>query len=61
MVAVVNLGALAMIGFGVLVAAATWILRSPLAAIIWTAIATGVGWVAAVIAEWLISFQLGAP
>ena len=60
MVAVVNLGALAVIGFGVLVAAVTWILRSPLAAIIWTAIATGVGWVAVVIAEWLISFQLGA-
>jgi hypothetical protein len=60
MVAVVNVGALAVIGLDVLVAAVTWRLRSPTAAIKWTAIATGVGWVAVVIAEWLISFRLGA-
>ncbi len=60
MVAVVNLGALAVIGLDVLVAAATWILRSPADAFKWTAITTGAGWVAAVISEWLISFWLGA-
>jgi len=59
MVAVVNDGALAVIGLGVLVAVVTWRLRSPVAAIKSTAIATGAGWVAAVIAEWLISFRLG--
>jgi hypothetical protein len=60
MVAVVNLGAVAVISLGVLVAAVTWIVRSPAEAIRWTAIATGGGWVAALIAEWLISFSLGA-
>ena len=60
MVAVVNLGALSVIGLDVLVAAVTWRLRSRAAAIRWTATATGVGWVAAVIAEWVISFWLGA-
>ncbi len=59
MVTVVTFGALAVIGLGVLVAVLTWRLRSPAAAIKWTAIATGAGWVAAVIAEWLISFGLG--
>jgi len=60
MVAVVNLGAVAVISLGVLVAAVTWIVRSSGEAIKWTAIATGGGWVAALIAEWLISFSLGA-
>ncbi len=60
MVAVVNLGALTVVGVGVLVAAVTWMLRSLAAAIKWTAIATVAGWVAAVIAEWVISFKLGA-
>jgi hypothetical protein len=60
MVAVVNLGALTVIGLGVLAAAVTWRLRSPAAAIKWTATATGIGWVLAFIAEWLISFRLGA-
>lgn len=60
MVEVVNVGALAVIGLDVLVALVTWTLRSPAAAIKWTAIATGVGWVAAVIVEWLVSFTLGA-
>jgi len=59
MVAVVNIAALALIGLGVLVAVVTWRLRSPASAIKWTAIATGAGWLAAVIAEWLISFRLG--
>src|SRR2546421_10957311 len=60
MVAVVNLGAVAVISLGVLVAAVTWIVRSSAEAIRWTVIATGGGWVAALIAEWLISFSLGA-
>jgi hypothetical protein len=52
--------ALVVVGLGALVAAGTWIFRSPVAAIKWAAIATGVGWVAAIISEWLISFKLGA-
>ena len=60
MVAVVNSGALIVVGLGVLVAVATWILRSAAAAIRWSAIVTGVGWVVAIVGEWLISFKLGA-
>jgi len=60
MVAVVNLGAVAVISLGVLVAAVKWIVRSSAEAIKWTAIATGGGWVAALIAEWLFSFSVGA-
>ena len=59
MVAVVNLVCVVVIGVGVVHAAVAWRLRSPVAAIKWSAIATGAGWVAAVIAEWLISFRLG--
>jgi hypothetical protein len=59
MVVVVNIGALAVIALGAAVAVFAWKVRSPGAAIKWTAIATGAGWVAAVIAEWLISFRLG--
>ncbi|SRR6266446_2392986 len=60
MVAVVNLVALVVVGLGSIAAAVAWRLRSPAAAVRWTAIATVGGWVAAVIAEWLISFSLGA-
>jgi hypothetical protein len=60
MVAVVNVAALIVIGASVLVTAVTWRLRSREAAVASTAIATGVGWVVAVVAEWLISFSLGA-
>jgi hypothetical protein len=60
MVLVVNLGALVVIGLQVLVAVLAWSLRSPAAAVKWTVIATGAGWVAAIIVEWLISFRLGA-
>ena len=42
MVAVVNLGAVAVISLGVLVAAVKWIVRSSAEAIKWTAIATDV-------------------
>ena len=60
MVTVVNVGALIVIALGALVAAVTWRLRSPGAAVAPTAIATGAGWAAALIAEWIISFWLGA-
>jgi hypothetical protein len=60
MVAVVNAGALIVVGLGVLAGVGMWLFKSPAAAIKWTAIVTGVGWVAAVIAEWFISFTLGA-
>ena len=60
MVAVVNAGAAAVLALDVLVAALAWLLRSPVAAVKWTAITTGAGWVVAVIAEWLLSFSLGA-
>jgi len=60
MVGVVNLGCLVVIGLGVVLAAIAWRLRSPVDAIKWSAIATGAGWVAVLIAEWLISFRLGA-
>jgi hypothetical protein len=60
MVTVVNIAALCVIGLGLATAAASWFLRSPEAAIKWAAIATGIGWIVAFMAEWLISFQLGA-
>lgn len=60
MVAIVNLGPLAVIGLSILVAAVTWRLRSAAAAIKWTAIASGVGWLAAIVSEWLLSFKFGA-
>ena len=56
----VNLGCLVVIGLGVVLGAIAWRLRSPVDAIKWSAIATGAGWVAVLIAEWLISFRLGA-
>jgi len=61
MVVVVNVGGLIVIGLDVLVAAAAWIVRSPADSIKWTAIAAGAGWAAALIAEWVFSFWLGAP
>jgi hypothetical protein len=60
MVEVVNLGALSVIALGVVVAAVAWRLRSPAAAVKWTATATGLGWIAAVVVEWIVSFRLGA-
>ena len=60
MVAVVNGGALAVVLLCAIVAAVTWWRRSPLAAVGWSAAATGLGWTAAVVVEWLVSFQLGA-
>ena len=61
MVAVVNLGALTVVGLDILVAAATWILRSAAVSIKWTAMAAGGSWAAALIVEFVLSFWLGAP
>ena len=60
MVAVVNVVALMVVALGAGAAAVSWKLRSSAAAVRWTAIATGIGWVMAIIADWLISFSLGA-
>ena len=60
MVTVVNLGVIIVAGLGALVAAVTWRLRSPSVATVATLIVTGAGWVVALIAEWIISFSLGA-
>jgi len=60
MVGVVNIFALGVIAVGLLAAVAGWWLRSRWAAITSAGIATGIGWAVALIAEWLVSFQLGA-
>jgi hypothetical protein len=41
-------------------AAIVWRARSPAAAVRWTAIATGVAWVAAIVIEWGLLFAYGA-
>ena len=60
MVAVVNGGALLVVAVGVATAAGVWRMRSPVSAVKWTASVTGLGWIAAVASEWLLSFSLGA-
>lgn len=60
MVAVVNVGALVVVVVLILVAVVAWVIRSPGEAIKWTAIATGVAWLTAIIVEWILSFSLGA-
>ena len=60
MVSVANYGAIVVVAGTVLIAAVVWIRRSGAAAAKWAAIATLVGWVLASLAEWLISFRLGA-
>lgn len=60
MVAVVNIGALVVVVVLILVAVVAWVIRSPVEAIKWTAIATGVAWLTAIIVEWILSFSLGA-
>jgi hypothetical protein len=57
---VVNYGALAVVAGTSLLAVVTWRIRSPAAALKWTAIATPVAWVAAALVEWVLSFSLGA-
>ena len=59
MVPVVNLVALAVVVSSLVVAAVAWLLRSPMDALKWTLIATGVGWVAAIAIEFVLSFSLG--
>ena len=57
---VVNYGALVVIAATVLFAAIVWRKRSPTTAAISAAIGTPVAWVAAIVVEWGISFELGA-
>lgn len=59
MVTVVNIGALVVLGVGVVTAAIAWRRRPPTTVLRWSAIATAVGWSAAVFVEWSISFLLG--
>ena len=59
MVPVVNLVALAVVVSSLVVAAVAWILRSPVDALKWMLIATGVGWAAAIAVEFVLSFSLG--
>ena len=60
MVAVVNLGALAVIALGVASAALGWRLRGAPFAAVAAGAATAIGWAAAVGVEWGLSFWLGA-
>ena|ERR1700674_2630952 len=57
---VVNYGALVVIASTTLLAAIAWKIRSPSAAVRYTAIATPVAWAVAVVAEWSLSFVFGA-
>ncbi len=57
---VVNYSALGVVAGTLLLAPVVWKVRSPGAALRWTAIATPVAWVVAVIVEWGLSFAFGA-
>jgi len=57
---VVDLAALLVVLGTLVLAAIVWRARSPAAAVRWTAIATGIAWVAAIIIEWGLSFAYGA-
>ena len=59
MVAVVNLVALAVVITSFVVAAVVWVLRSPMHALQWTAIATVILWFVALVIEFVLSFSLG--
>lgn len=60
MLGVVNAVDVAMVAITVVVAAVTWRWRAAAAAAAITAVVTAVGWFVAVIAEWILSFFLGA-
>jgi hypothetical protein len=60
MVAVVNDAALAMIAIPIVAAAIAWRVRSGAAAAVTAAAVTLGGWVATAVAEWVVSFWLGA-
>ena len=60
MVQVVNAGALLVVGLVTVVAIVAWWRTSPDGAIKWTAIATGIAWLAAIAVEWALSFEFGA-
>ncbi|HEV2034656.1 MAG TPA: hypothetical protein VGU71_10755 [Candidatus Dormibacteraeota bacterium] len=57
---VVTYGGLAVIAGTTLLAAIVWKIRSPSAALVFTAIATPVTWAVAVFVEWIFSFVFGA-
>ena len=57
---VVTYGALAVIAGTTMPAAIVWKIRSPSAALTYTAIATPVSWAVALIVEWILSFVFGA-
>jgi hypothetical protein len=59
MVAVVNLVAVAVVVASFVVAALTWMLRSPMHALQWAAIGTTIGWIVAIAIEFVLSFSLG--
>jgi len=59
MVGVVNLVAVSVVVSSLVVAAIVWVLRSPMHAFQWTAIATVIGWFAAIAIEFVLSFSLG--
>jgi arginine exporter protein ArgO len=58
--AVVDYGALAVVVGTLVLAVIVWKVRSPATALKWTAIATPVAWVVAIVVEWGFSFALGA-
>jgi len=60
MVPVVGYGALVVVVTTLVVAVVVWRLRSLAAAVKWAAIATGACWAVALVAEWILSFSLGA-
>jgi len=60
MVAVVNYAALAMIAIPIVAAAIAWRVRSGAGAAVTAGAVTLGGWMATVVAEWLLSFWLGA-
>ena len=57
---VVDYGALAVVAGTLLLAMIVWKIRSPIVAVKYTAIATPVAWVVALLVEWGFSFVLGA-
>jgi hypothetical protein len=57
---VVNYAALAVVVGTLAVGAIVWKVRSPAAALRWTAVATPVAWLVAIAVEWGFSFAWGA-
>ena len=60
MAAIVNAGAIAVVALGAVTTVVGWRIRGAPFATQSAGIATAVGWFAAVVTEWLLSFWLGA-